>query len=220
MTAVVNGPSSAIVTWTLAFSGGIPVNKFTIEYRRNDSSKWNSGRTKTWDGVDSSNLNSAISPGVRQIVVYGLESAEFYEFRLSGSNHLGMGDYRETSEAIRSHQQGVPSSPSIPQIRGWGENEVVISTSIPKFGSKLNFSFSIIVLLNEVENSGINAIMLAEDYREGDEILLTLKNVSYRGEIAFQALATNYLGPSLPSDVSLEGIITALIMIMPMDDDC
>ena len=210
--AVVKGPSSAQVRWTLAFSGGIPVDTFLVDYRRNDSSKWNSVRTITGDAISSSKSHLVVSPWLRQVIAYGLESMEFYVFRVAGSNHLGVGDYIETDVAILSHLQGVPSSPSQPQIHGWGKNTVVISTSIPKFGSQVNFSLSIVVFLNQVQVSTMIRIDLPEDYQERNEILLTLANISYRGEKTFQALATNFLGPSLPSDVSLEGKVGMLIV--------
>jgi len=146
-----------------------------------------------------------VSADTRCSVVHYLESEEHYHFRVAGSNILGMGEFTETDEAVLSHQTGVPSPPTKPVITTWTGDTVTVNTTLIKFGSKVNLSLSCVLLLNGTEIARFVGIELPQDYKLNQEVELLLTNVSYRGDLRFAVFATNYLGPSLLSELSLTG---------------
>lgn len=200
--ALAQGPSSANLSWTLAFSGGSPITKFVIEFRRNDSSAWHPALTVPWNETgDINKMASDISPDIRQTTIFGLEAREFYQFRMAASNRLGMGPFSVTTQAILSNSKGVPSPPSRPVVTGWGPNQVVISTSIPKIGSDSSLRLGVYEILNETKTLRVVEL----DYQEGEAVTLVWENTSYHGDLSFQVFAVNLFGPSLPSEDSLKG---------------
>lgn len=213
MTARVHGPGSALLSWTLRFSGGLPVTNFTIDFRLNDSSSWHSALVTPWNQtsgattVHSSALPTIVSASSRQAVIYGLESQQYYQFRVAGSNEMGTGGYSKTLQAVLSDTEGVPSPPAKPVIVGWGPNEVVLSTSISNIGgsntSGLRLgTYEIEAGAGELRLLGVQTSL---DYVEGDVVTLTWDDVRYHGDLRFQLYALNHLGRSLPSEVSLKG---------------
>ena len=204
VTSVVHGPGSAAIMWTLAFSGGLPVSQFHVEYQRNDTSIWREAQIRRDEGGRCTNC-SVISSDLRFLVVHSLEAEEYYNFRVAGSNCLGMGEYRESDVPLLSHTLGVPSPPSRPRFIRWNQTSVTIGTTISKLGSELNFTLNLILLLNGVEVTTSHAMDLPDNYTIGDEVELTLTNISYRGGWRFMSFLTNHLGSSLLSEPSLQG---------------
>ena len=202
MTSAIHGPGSANISWSLAFSGGLPVRQFHVEFRRNDSDVWRTAlpsREELDEGV-------VIPPVMRYHIVHQLESQENYVFRVAASNELGRGDFTETTDLLLSHHIGVPSPPSKPVITSWGEDYVTISTNVSKVGSELDFSLSSVLILNETVELISDGVDLPVNYTVGEELELMMMNVTYRGDWRFAVLATNYLGSSLLSELSLKGI--------------
>lgn len=204
MTSVVIGPGLANISWTLAYSGGLPVQQFYVEYRRNDTLTWR--RSQPEDLAEGALLaNSTISPDRRYHVVHELEAEEHYIFRVAGYNKLGRGSFTETTETLLSHHMGVPSTPTRPEILSWKGDCVTISTTISKLGSGFNFSLSSRLLLNGMVVSTTVGMSLPDNYSPSEEVEMTLANVSYRGDWTFVTLACNHLGCSLLSEPSLKG---------------
>lgn len=203
MSAVIYGPGAANISWTLAFSGGFPVQQFHIEFRRNDSEEWRA----VFSSSNRESAGVAISPDNRYHIVHQLEAQEEYVFRVAASNELGRGEFTEVHEPLLSHHIGVPSPPAQPVITGWGEDFVTISTNVPKFGSELGFSLSSVLILNGTQVSVSSETGLPENYSLGEELELVMGNVTYRGDWRFAVLATNYLGSSPLSEWSLRGVV-------------
>lgn len=180
------------------------MQQFHIEFRRNDTVTWRPAFSSMDEELDSTNMT--VSPGRRYHIVHRLESQENYIFRVAGSNKLGKGDFTEATQLLLSHHIGVPSPPLRPVIVGWGEDSATISTNIPKLGSELDFSLSSILILNGTRVSTSVGMTLPENYTLGEELELTVMNVTYRGDWRFAVFATNYLGSSLLSEPSLTGI--------------
>lgn len=200
MSAVVSGPGSANVSWSLAYSGGLPVQHFLVEYRRNDTPIWRRARAE-----EAQITNSGVPPERRFHIVRGLESDELYEFRVAASNEFGTGDYQNSSELLLSHEVGVPSPPSRPRVTSWKEGCATIDAKMSKFGSRLDFSLGYILILNDTQASAVVGIDFPGNYTLGEEVEIEVLNVSYRGDWRFAMLASNYLGSSLPSEYSLKG---------------
>ena len=177
---------------------------FLVEYRRNDTPTWR--RIDTSEAGEGGSQDGTISPESRSHVIFSMESEEFYEFRVAGFNGRGVGGFGETVEPLLSHVIGVPSPPTIPRVVGWNQSRVTIATAVTKFGSRMNFSLGSILILNDTDTTA-DVIMgyLSEDYTLGEEVELTLVNVSYRGDLKFAVIASNYLGSSPQSDSSLKG---------------
>lgn len=207
MTSIVDGPGSANVSWTLAYSGGLPVQSFIIEYRRNDTATWQRARSEG----EKLNIaaNSSVSPTRRSHIVQNLESEELYEFRVAGSNRLGTGDFRHVDEPLLSHEIGVPSPPSQPRITSWKEGCATIAANLSKFGSRLDFSLGYILILNGTQVQTVVGIEFHGNYTLGERVEITVANITYMGDWQVAVLASNYLGCSLPSDPSLRGKLTA-----------
>ncbi len=120
------------VGWTLAYSGGLPVLVFEIDYRKIGTTHWRAattgyttdmgerartslatnGRYVREDDTDDVMVESSgderlsLVPGdQRGFVVRGLEGEEVYVFRVRGWNELGYGEYVE-SEEVLSHTLG------------------------------------------------------------------------------------------------------------------
>ena len=212
MTSVVHGPGSANISWSLAYSGGHPVQEFHVEYRRNDSLTWSRvvlNRDQEFDA------GLAVIPPERRLqMVHHLEAEEYYIFRVAASNRLGMGEFTETTETLLSHHIGVPSPPSQPLLVSWSRDSVIISTSLHKFGSERDFSLGSVLILNGTVVSTAMGMDLPENYTLGEELELTLGNVTYRGDWRFAVFASNYLGSSLLSEPSLTGIAIGSIIII------
>ena len=202
MVSAVHGPASANVSWTLAFSGGVPVEGFHIEFRRNDSLIWQRALVME-EGEPSENL--MVSPNKRFQVVGGLEAEELYVFRVAGSNGLGRGKFVVTEEFLLSHHIGVPSPPTAPQIISWREDSVTISTSVQKFGSEFDFLLNSVLVLNGTVVSTEVGTSLPGNYTRGEEVELQMRNISYRGDLRFAVIASNHLGSSPASQLSLRG---------------
>ncbi len=196
VTSQIYGPGSAQLAWKLDSSGGLPVEHFSVGYRRE------SAPSTAWRKAGEI---SRISPYARRLIVRELEASELYVFRVSASNQLGLGKYEETREHLLSHHLGVPSPPTQPHVIAWTDNSVIVNTTLSKFGSRTNFSLNVIVFLNDTEIAEWTELTLSENYTAGRGIEIALVNVSYRRMLRFVAYATNYLGCSLPSNTSLEG---------------
>ncbi len=215
MLSAVQGPGSANISWTLAFSGGLPVEGFHIEFRRNDSLVWHRGALVTEEEEFGAlltngggiNADSMVVPANRRFqIVGGLEAEELYMFRVAGSNGLGRGEFVATEELLLSHHTGVPSPPAQPQIIGWRDDSVTINTTLHKFGSELDFSLrSILVLNGTVVSADDVGVSLPGNYSLGEGVELTMTNISYRGDLRFAVIASNHLGSSLASELSLRG---------------
>ena len=211
VTAQARGPGTAHLSWTLAFSGGVAVSHFVIEYRLQDSvSKWYQASTVPWNQTStvlgnqtSINRTLPVPGNLRQSLVYDLEAESLYLFRVAAVNQLGMGNFTQTPQAIHSDAEGVPSPPTRPLIMGWGPNKVILSTSIPNIGS--NLSTFRLVALSGGSSPRLTASLSLEEYQDGDTITLTGENTRYHGDLTFQVYAVNSLGPSLLSGSSLQG---------------
>lgn len=206
VTSAVDGPGSANVSWTLAYSGGLPVQSFFVEYRRNDTTTWQRPR------IEGEELhiaaNSSVSPEKRFHIVRNLESQELYEFRVAGSNKLGTGDFRHVDEPLLSHEIGVPSPPSRPRITSWKEGCATIAANLSKFGSRSDFSLGYILVLNGTQVRTVVGIEFHGNYTLGERVEIAVVNVTYMGDWQFAMLASDYLGYSLPSELSLRGKFT------------
>ncbi len=137
--------------------------------------------------------------------MHGLESEEQYEFRVAGHNEHGTGNFQLTSDLLLSHHIGVPSPPNRPSITSWEDDRVTLVTSITKFGSKLNFSLGYILVLNDTKVSSVRGMDFRGNFTLGEEVEVMVDNVAYRGDWRFAVLASNYLGSSLSSELSLRG---------------
>lgn len=178
---------------------------FLVEYRRNNTPTWRRAYSNEAEGGGFQ--VGTISPESRSHVVFGLESEEFYVVRVAGSNGQGVGGFRETGKLLLSHAIGVPSPPTIPKVIGWDEGKVTITTTVTKFGSRMNFSLNSILILNGTETPAdmMGTGYLLVNYTLGEEVELMLVNASYRGDLRFAVMASNYLGSSPQSDPSLKG---------------
>lgn len=208
VSSAVNGPGSANVSWALAYSGGLPVQHFFVDYRRNDTPTWQRAQAR---GAEPHFANSSVLPERRFHMVHNLESQELYEFRVAGSNVLGMGDFQHTGELLLSHEIGVPSPPSRPRITSWKEGCATITANLSKFGSRREFSLGYILILNDMRVLTVTGIDFQGSYIQGEEVEISVANVSYRGDWRFAVLASNYLGSSLPSEPSLDGKCTPVM---------
>lgn len=203
MTSAVTGPGSANVSWTLAFSGGQPVQSFFIEYKRNDSNTWQRAQSER-EGLRDHILgrNSSVPPETRFYIVRNLESQEAYEFRVSGSNEFGMGDFQHVDELLLSHEIGAPSPPSQPLITSWKEGCVTITANLTKVGSTAEFSLGYILILDSVPTRVVTGISYMGNFTQ---VEVAVTNITYRGDWQFAMLALNSFGHSLPSETSLRG---------------
>lgn len=206
VTATVEGPGAANVTWTLGFSGGSPVLQYQIEYRRNDTSVWMTAGASRAE-ADNTDQNLVAPAGSRSAIVRGLEAEQFYLFRVAGSNSLGRGEYTESSIPLLSHRTGAPSAPSQPEVLGWTVDTVILSTTLLRLGSELNFSLGASLFVNGTEVSTASEVVLGlpENYSIGEVVELSLGNVSYRGDLSFTVFASNLFGSSPLSEPSLIG---------------
>ena len=111
--ASVQGPGSVEVTWTLAYSGGLPVLHFELHFQKLNDTVWQSaGRNcNSVPRYPSFNTTLDMEPGSlavahsRSWIVNGLESEELYIFRVRAANELGEGEYAVT-EPLLSHTVG------------------------------------------------------------------------------------------------------------------
>jgi len=217
VTAQVQGPGLALLSWTLAYSGGVAVSHFVIEYRLQDSSSmWHLASTVPWNqthqtGSSRTNRTLPVPGNLRQAQVYDLEAEKLYLFQVAAINKLGRGSFTPIPQAILSDAKGVPSPPTRPLVVGWGPNKVVLSTSVLTIGS--NLSTFRLVALSGGTNPGLTASLSVDQYQGGDIVTLTGENTSYHGDLTFQVYAVNSLGPSLLSDRSLSGQLFACIFI-------
>ena len=206
VTSAIAGPGSAEVSWTLAYSGGLPVQNFIVEYKRNDSTTWQRAQSEGEELQEHIlGTNSSIPPETRFHIVRNLESQEVYEFRVSGSNELGTGDFQHVNEPLLSHEIGVPSPPSQPHITSWKEGCATITANLSKFGSTMEFSLGYILILGDVPMAIVTRIDFAGNFILGEQVEVTVMNITYRGDWQFAMLAMNSLGHSLPSEPSLRG---------------
>ena len=200
----VYGPGEAHVSWTLAFSGGLPVKFFEIDFRKINNSFWQSGGT--YGNSNLSHSDKIILPDFRSWIVNELEAEEYYLFRVRAFNELGYGNYTTSLSPMLSHRYGVPSAPLRPVVTGWAEDFAVINSSVVKLGRPQaeNFTVSVILMQNgdEVRRQMID---LSPDYAIGSQIQLTFLNLSYRGDWQFTMSCSNDLGESIPSRTSLHG---------------
>ena len=199
----VSGPGAGHVTWTLAFSGGLAVQFFEINFKRVNDTQWQDENSLR---VDSSTTNSSfgIPPDFRSWIVNRLEAEEYYLFRVRAKNELGYGNFTESLVPILSHSLGVPSPPSRPVMVGWAENYAIVSSSVVKLGLPAveNVTMSVILMQRGVELERQTFEVLT-DYVLGSEIQLTYSNLSYRGDWQFAVSCSNVLGESIQSPLSL-----------------
>ena len=209
VTSTVYGPGAAIVYWTLAYSGGLPVQFFEITFKKVNDSSWQ-------DSLDVVDSNGTL-PDFRSWIVNRLESEEFYLFRVRAMNGLGYGNYTETVLPILSHIEGVPSPPTRPTIAGWAEDYVIITSSLIKIGTvdTENVTLSVMLMLDGMELER-QIFELADNYTLGEDFQLEFVNLTYRGDWQFAVSCTNTLGVSLPSPVSLNGKGVHLCSLPPV----
>ena len=201
MTSAVYGPGAALVYWTLAYSGGQPVQLFEIAFKKVNDSHWQDDL----DVVGSGSSNS-IPPEFRSWIVNRLEAEERYLFRVRAMNELGYGNYTEMIVPILSHMYGVPSPPSRPRFAGWAEDFAVVELSLIKIGvtDTENVTLSVMLMLDGIELER-QRFELVENYTLGAVLQLEFVNLTYRGDWQFAISCTNSLGESLPSPLSLHG---------------
>lgn len=205
VTGRIHGPGAALVSWTLAFSGGLVVQFFEISFKKVNDTQW-------WDiyslisGSSLPNSSFSIPGEFRSWIANGLEAEEYYLFRVRGMNDLGYGRYTESSDPVLSHRFGVPSPPSRPVVVGWAKDYAIFSSSIYKLGlpDAENVTVSIILMQNgaEIERQ---IFEVSTDYVPTSELQLTYLNLSYRGDWQFTVSCSNVLGESIPSPPSSEG---------------
>ena len=198
----VYGPGAAHVSWTLAFSGGLPVQFFEVGFKKVNSTQWQDDIT-----LGSSNSSyDGIPPDFRSWIVNGLEAEEYYLFRIRARNELGYGNYAVSLVPTLSHTFGVPSPPSRPVIAGWAEDFALITSSFLTLGlpDAENMTVSVVLLENGVE-IGRQMFELLTGYLPGSEFHLKFINLSYRGDWQFAVSGSNPLGASLLSLPSLHG---------------
>ena len=202
VTGTVHGPGAAYVSWTLAFSGGRPVEFFDIGFKKVNETEW-------WRADISrsiTNFSYGAPPDFRSWIVTGLEAQEQYLFRVRAMNELGYGNYTVSPSPILSHKFGVPSPHSRPTIYGWAEDYVIIKSSILKLGlpSAENVTVFVILMQNGLETER-QMFDFPTDYQLGSEMEFEFVNLSYRGDWQFTVSSSNTLGESIPSPLSLHG---------------
>ena len=84
VSGTVYGPGSAHVSWTLAFSGGRPVEFFEIGFMKVNDSEWWEADINL-DGRSNMNSSYGVPPDFRSWIVSELEAREQYLFRVRGS---------------------------------------------------------------------------------------------------------------------------------------
>ena len=105
--ASVYGPGSMEVTWTLAYSGGLPVLYFELQFQKLNT-EWQKPRSPCNNVISRQSrfsTSAVVVPHSRLWIVNGLESEELYRFRVRAVNELGEGEY-VTSEPALSHPIG------------------------------------------------------------------------------------------------------------------
>lgn len=98
---------------------------------------------------------------------------------------------------------GVPGPPTQPQVVAWGENSVIIVTSLQKLGSGTDLYLTVTSVLNGSELTRHSTALPGQ--REGRRIEVVVPHVTYHRSLQFLASASNYLGPSRNSSLSLPG---------------
>ena len=98
---------------------------------------------------------------------------------------------------------GVPGPPTQPEVVAWGENGVTIATSLPKLGSGIELYLTVTSVLNGSEVTTHSTALSGQV--EGRRIEVAVPNVTYHRWLQFQASASNYLGSSRSSSLSLPG---------------
>jgi hypothetical protein len=210
VSGTVYGPGAAHVCWTLAFSGGRPVEFFEIDFKKVNESEWWQASADINNligrSVTNSSSYSTVPPDYRSWIVTRLEAREQYLFRVRAMNELGYGNYTVSHAPILSHEFGVPSPHSRPIISGWAEDYVIITSSVSKIGlpSAENVTVFVILMENglEVERQMFE---LPADYELGSEMEFEFANLSYRGDWQFTVSSSNALGESIPSPPSIHG---------------
>ena len=203
--ATVFGPGAAHVSWTLAFSGGLPVQFFDLSFKKANDTQWQ--EILPLSSSNSSFSSYTIPPDFRSWIVNGLESEEHYLFRVRAVNNLGFGNFTVTRTTTLSHIFGVPSPPEKPVITGWADNFAVITSSILKLGlpDSENFTVSVVLMQNGVEFERQTFDFSSRDYVVGSQFQLQFLNLSYRGDWQFTVSCSNDLGESVSSPTSLHG---------------
>ena len=207
VSGTVYGPGSAHVSWTLAFSGGRPVEFFEIGFMKVNDSEWWEADINL-DGRSNMNSSYGVPPDFRSWIVSELEAREQYLFRVRAVNELGFGNYTVSLAPVLSHKFGVPSPHSRPIISGWAEDYALVKSSISKRGLPRaeNITITVFVMLMQ---SGLEVerqmFELPLDYVLGSEIEYKFVNLSYRGDWQFTVSSSNTLGESIPSPPSLHG---------------
>ena len=210
VSGAVYGPGAAHVCWTLAFSGGNPVEFFEIGFKKvNESEWWQASDISSLIGHSVTNSSSSygtVPPDFRSWIVTGLEAREQYLFRVRAMNELGYGNYTVSLAPILSHEFGVPSPHSRPIISGWAEDYVIITSSVSKIGLPSAKNATVFVSLME---NGVEAerqmFDLPANYELGSEMEFEFVNLSYRGDWQFTVSSSNAIGESLPSPPSMHG---------------
>ena len=93
--ATVHSPATVNVSWTLFYTGGSPVDLFSVQYRKNNSDWWRTGL-----------MLSQIASNVSSTLVRGLEGGVVYVFGVAATNELGKGEIT-VSMPIISHALGI-----------------------------------------------------------------------------------------------------------------
>ena len=203
MTAAVHGPGACVVHWTLAYSGGLPVQLFQIQFQRVNDSYWRNVTESASIDLSTELSTVAVPPNLRYWTIHDLESLEEYHFRVRGINEIGRGQFTSTATPVTSHHIGVPSQPARPAVVSWTENYALVGSSVAKVGTGSTLQVVAVLVLNGVRVSTQTETVY--NYSQGMEFIVKYSNISYRGDWQFQMKAANHIGISKPSIISLPG---------------